>query len=117
MNYQRGILTARPRHAGAPGQASVGNQKKNGKTVMVTGEMGLIDAYTAISNIAEIGSDQFGSIAWEFKHGTQEADEDVETGSVQEKSEKRQINLSRKDSRDRMIQYVCMYAKTIELGR
>ena len=69
--------------------------------------VGLIDAYTAISNIAEIGSDQFGSIAWEFKHGTQEADEDVETGSVQEKSEKRQINLSRKDSRDRMIQYVC----------
>ena len=107
MNYQRGIQTARPRYAGAPGQAPGGNQKKDGKPVMVTGEMGLIDAYTAISNIAECASDQFGSIAWEFMHGTQEEDEDVETGSAQEKSEKRQINLSRKDSRDRMIQYVC----------
>ena len=97
MNYQRGILTARPRYAGAPGQASVGNQKKNGKPVMVTGEMGLIDAYTAISNIAECASDQFGSIAWEFMHGTREEDEDVETGSAQERTERRQINLSRKD--------------------
>ena len=74
---------------------------------MVTGEMGLIDAYTAISNIAECASDQFGSIAWEFMHGTQEEDEDVETGSAQERTERRQINRDRKDARDRMIQYVC----------
>ena len=107
MNYQRGILTARPRYAGAPGQAPGGNQKKNGKPVMVTGEMGLIDAYTAISNIAECASDQFGSIAWEFMHGTREEDEDVETGSAQERTERRQINRDRKDARDRMIQYVC----------
>ena len=107
MNYQRGILTARPRYAGAPGQAPGGNQKKNGKPVMVTGEMGLIDAYTAISNIAECASDQFGSIAWEFMHGTKEEDEDVEMGSAQERTERRQINRDRKDARDRMIQYVC----------
>ena len=69
--------------------------------------MGLIDAYTAISNIAECASDQFGSIAWEFMHGTQEEDEDVETGSAQERTERRQINRDRKDARDRMIQYVC----------
>ena len=45
MSYQRGIYTATPRYAGAPGQAPGGNQKKNGKPVMVTGDMGLIDEY------------------------------------------------------------------------
>ena len=102
-------MAARTNYAGVPGRAPGNQKRKNGKPIFISGKMGLIDVYIVIANIAEIAAEQFGSIAWEFKHGEQEADEDVDVGTVMEKTEKRQRKNSRKDLRDRMIQYVCKH--------
>ena len=107
MNHQRSNMNAASTNYGGVLGRAQWNQKNNGNPVMITGEMGAFETFSVLAIIAENAAEIYGSIAWELKHGVEEAGEDVEVGTVTEKTEKRQINNLRKDSRDKMIQYVC----------